>query len=54
MVVTLYIDDLVQGIMLLIDKSLANEKNELGKSDSKSPVAPFRLINIEVLGRQIL
>ena len=42
-----YIDDLVQGIMLLIDKSPANEKKqELGKSDSKSPVAPFRLINI--------
>ena len=42
-----YIDDLVQGVILLIDKSPASEKKQaLGKNDSKSPVAPFRLVNI--------
>ena len=44
-----YIDDLINGIFLLID-AIPKKTNILGKSiiksDSKSHVAPFRLVNI--------
>lgn len=44
-----YIDDIVESIILLIDtkpsKSEANT-SEIGLIDSKSPVAPFRVVNI--------
>jgi UDP-glucuronate 4-epimerase len=41
-----YIDDIVEGIIALIDK--APNKKQLGKikNDSLSPVAPFRVLNI--------
>ena len=41
-----YVDDIVNGIMLLINK--APNLNQLGKikNDSLSPVAPFRILNI--------
>ena len=44
-----YIDDLVMGVRLLIDvvpSSSASEKNNISKNENKSPVAPFRIVNI--------
>ena len=44
-----YIDDLVEGIRLLIDKSPRKPEQNVGSSFvdySKSPVAPFRVVNI--------
>jgi len=44
-----YIDDLVHGIRLLIDavpKDRASLEENAGKLDSKSDVAPFRIVNI--------
>ncbi len=47
-----YIDDLVQGIKLLIntvpkvDENKTNSNKYIPKSDSHSPVAPFRIVNI--------
>ena len=44
-----YIDDLVSAIRLLVDviPSLSEDKTESSEViDSKSPVAPFRLVNI--------
>ena len=47
-----YIDDLVQGIKLLIntapkvDENKTNSSKDIPKSDSHSPVAPFRIVNI--------
>lgn len=42
-----YIDDLIKAIELLIDISPADEKKQTSyENDSKSPVAPFRLVNI--------
>ena len=47
-----YIDDLVQGIKLLIntvpkvDENKTNSNKDISKSDSHSPVAPFRIVNI--------
>ena len=40
-----YVDDLVEGIRLLINKIPSNEKN-ISQIDSLSPVAPFRVVNI--------
>ena len=44
-----YIDDLVEGIRKLIDCAPNNQKSQklnLSSIDSKSPVAPFRVVNI--------
>ncbi len=41
-----YIDDLVQGISLLIDSIPKNSGDEKIKNDSISPVAPYRIVNI--------
>ena len=44
-----YIDDLVEGIRKLIDCAPNNQKTQklnLSSIDSKSPVAPFRVVNI--------
>ena len=44
-----YIDDLVTGIELLITANPAhdvNAKQLVSRNDSKSPVAPFRVVNI--------
>ena len=44
-----YIDDLVNGIRLLMDEIPQNNfssPSTLSKSDNKSPVAPFRIVNI--------
>ena len=43
-----YVEDLVQGIRLLIDipPSLPNSGTETIKNDSLSPVAPWRVVNI--------
>jgi UDP-glucuronate 4-epimerase len=41
-----YVDDLVQAITLLIDAVPANSDDEQSLSDSLSPVAPFRVVNI--------
>lgn len=43
-----YVDDLVQGIRLLIDKRPVRPKasEEIPEWDSLSPVAPFRIVNI--------
>ena len=40
-----YIDDLVYGIKLLIDTVPSENKNIIS-SDSLSPVAPYRVVNI--------
>lgn len=40
-----YVDDIVRGIILLIDKEPSINKN-LFEGDSISPVAPFRIVNI--------
>ena len=40
-----YIDDIVKGMISLIDVVPKNEK-KVNKNDSLSPVAPFRIINI--------
>ena len=41
-----YIDDIIKGIELLIDKVPSNKKLNKYSSDSLSPVAPFRILNI--------
>ena len=41
-----YIDDIVKGITLLINKAPNNKKKKKFKNDSLSPVAPFRILNI--------
>jgi len=43
-----YVDDLVQGIRLLIDAAPARpqSRDEIMQGDSLSPVAPFRVVNI--------
>jgi len=42
-----YIDDLVEGIKLLINSiPKSSEKKDVIKNDSISPVAPFRVVNI--------
>ena len=43
-----YVDDLVEGIRLLIDAVPIRPKttNDVPKGDSLSPVAPFRIVNI--------
>lgn len=47
-----YIDDLVQGIKLLINtipkvnENRTNSNKDIPKSDNHSPVAPFRIVNI--------
>lgn len=42
-----YVDDLVQGIMLLIDKQPnTSQKKNIIDQDSHSSVAPFRIVNI--------
>ena len=41
-----YVDDLVQAITLLIDTVPVNDSGEERPSDSLSPVAPFRVVNI--------
>jgi UDP-glucuronate 4-epimerase len=42
-----YVDDLVQGIRLLIDAiPVSSEKKNFLSGDSISPVAPFRVVNI--------
>ena len=41
-----YIDDLVRGIHLLIDERPSHNADNLAKVDSKSQVAPFRIVNI--------
>ncbi len=40
-----YIDDIIKGMISLINVPPKNEKN-LDKNDSLSPVAPFRIVNI--------
>ena len=40
-----YVDDLVQGIKLLIS-SIPSANNSSSMSDSISSVAPFRIVNI--------
>lgn len=40
-----YVDDLVYGIKLLVD-AIPSDREKIYKSDSLSPVAPFRLVNI--------
>ena len=41
-----YIDDIVNGIQLLIDKVPNNKQLNKYNNDSLSPVAPFRILNI--------
>lgn len=41
-----YIDDIVKGVELLIDKAPNNKKLNRYHNDSLSPVAPFRILNI--------
>jgi len=41
-----YIDDIVEGIKLLINKPPNNKQKNRYKNDSLSPVAPFRILNI--------
>ena len=44
-----YIDDLVNGLRLLMDVIPGNREkkfHETGINDSKSPVAPYRVLNI--------
>ena len=41
-----YVDDLVQAITLLIDAVPGNDPDQERPSDSLSPVAPFRVVNI--------
>ena len=41
-----YIDDIVNGIILLINKSPNNNLCGKYKNDSLSPIAPFRILNI--------
>ncbi len=41
-----YVDDIVDGICKLINKSPLKNKNKKYKNDSLSPVAPFRILNI--------
>ena len=41
-----YIDDIIKGIELLIDKVPSNKKLNRYSNDSLSPVAPFRILNI--------
>ena len=41
-----YIDDIIKGIELLIDKVPSNKKLNKYSNDSLSPVAPFRILNI--------
>jgi len=41
-----YIDDIVDGIYKLVNKSPSTKKNKKIKNDSLSPVAPFRILNI--------
>ena len=42
-----YVDDLVRGIMLLMDKTPSSlYNNKTLHEDSNSPVAPFRIVNI--------
>ena len=42
-----YVDDLVRGIRLLIDKPpLNSNQTSISNKNSQSPVAPFRIINI--------
>ena len=41
-----YIDDIVNGIKLLINKPPNNKQKNKYKNDSLSPVAPFRVLNI--------
>ena len=39
-----YVDDLVNGIKLLVD--CIPDNNKISENDSLSPVAPFRVVNI--------
>ena len=41
-----YIDDIVKGIQLLINKAPKLNQNRKYRNDSLSPVAPFRILNI--------
>ncbi|WP_420583767.1 GDP-mannose 4,6-dehydratase [Ruegeria sp.] len=43
-----YVDDLVQGIRLLIDAAPARpaSKDDIAEGDSLSPIAPYRIVNI--------
>ncbi len=41
-----YIDDIVNGIYLLINKAPSKKQNKKYKNDSLSTVAPFRILNI--------
>ena len=43
-----YIDDLVVGIRLLIDSAVPSDKETFASAsnENKSPVAPFRVVNI--------
>ena len=41
-----YVDDLVRGIRLLIDCVPKGGKEGISEHDSKSPVAPYRVVNI--------
>ena len=41
-----YIDDIVNGINLVINKPPNNKQKKKFKNDSLSPVAPFRILNI--------
>jgi UDP-glucuronate 4-epimerase len=41
-----YIDDIVNGIKLLINKAPNINQRKKFKNDSLSPVAPFRILNI--------
>ncbi len=41
-----YIDDVVNGVKLLINKAPNNNQRKKIKNDSLSPVAPFRVLNI--------
>ena len=41
-----YVDDIVDGVCKLINKSPSLSKNKKYKNDSLSPVAPFRILNI--------
>ncbi len=41
-----YVDDVVDGIALLINKIPNHKSNRLYKNDTLSPVAPFRILNI--------
>ena len=41
-----YIDDLVNGIRLLMETIPGSTENEFYEADSKSPIAPYRVVNI--------